>query len=82
MAKNTQYHCQQCGSVAPKWAGRCESCGAWNSIVEEQISSRPSPTSTAISSLAKNGATDHETIPKSTNVNSKVSIGKSLMKKN
>ncbi|MDC3311972.1 DNA repair protein RadA, partial [Alphaproteobacteria bacterium] len=26
----------------PKWAGRCESCGAWNSIVEEQISSRPS----------------------------------------
>ncbi|MBT5798452.1 MAG: DNA repair protein RadA [Alphaproteobacteria bacterium] len=42
MAKNTQYHCQQCGSVAPKWAGRCESCGAWNSIVEEQISSRPS----------------------------------------
>ena len=42
MAKNTQYHCQQCGFIAPKWAGRCEACGAWNSIVEEQISSRPS----------------------------------------
>ena len=42
MAKNTQYHCQQCGFVAPKWVGRCEACGAWNSIVEEQISSRPS----------------------------------------
>lgn len=41
MAKNTQYHCQQCGSVTPKWAGRCEACSAWNSIVEEQISSRP-----------------------------------------
>ena len=42
MGKNTQFHCQQCGSVYPKWSGRCEACGAWNSIVEEQISSRPS----------------------------------------
>ena len=42
MAKNSQYHCQQCGSVTLKWAGKCEACGAWNSIVEEQISSRPS----------------------------------------
>ena len=42
MGKNTQFHCQQCGSVCPKWSGRCEACGAWNSIVEEQISSRPS----------------------------------------
>ncbi len=40
MGKNTQFHCQQCGSVYPKWSGRCEACGAWNSIVEEQISSR------------------------------------------
>ena len=50
MAKNTQYHCQQCGFVAPKWAGRCEACGAWNSIVEEQISSIPS-----LSKSAKSG---------------------------
>ncbi|GIS14752.1 MAG: hypothetical protein CM15mP117_01840 [Alphaproteobacteria bacterium] len=42
MGKNTQFHCQQCGSVYPKWSGRCEACGAWNSIVEEQVSSRPS----------------------------------------
>ena len=42
MGKNTQFHCQQCGSVYPKWSGRCEACSAWNSIVEEQISSRPS----------------------------------------
>ncbi len=42
MGKDTQFHCQQCGSVYPKWSGRCEACGAWNSIVEEQISSRPS----------------------------------------
>jgi len=27
--------CQSCGAVTPKWAGRCESCGEWNSIAEE-----------------------------------------------
>ncbi len=27
--------CQSCGAVHPRWAGRCDSCGAWNSIVEE-----------------------------------------------
>src|SRR5947209_14768192 len=30
-----RYACQQCGALAPKWAGRCEACGAWNSMVEE-----------------------------------------------
>ncbi|MEO1226470.1 MAG: DNA repair protein RadA [Pseudomonadota bacterium] len=28
--------CQSCGAVHAKWAGRCDACGAWNSIVEEQ----------------------------------------------
>jgi len=27
--------CQACGAVTPRWAGRCESCGDWNTIVEE-----------------------------------------------
>ena len=36
MAKaQARFACQQCGAVAPKWAGRCEACGAWNSMVEE-----------------------------------------------
>jgi DNA repair protein RadA/Sms len=36
MAKpHTRYVCQSCGASSAKWAGRCESCGAWNSIVEE-----------------------------------------------
>jgi DNA repair protein RadA/Sms len=33
--RNAQYVCQACGSVSSKWAGRCESCGTWNSLVEE-----------------------------------------------
>src|SRR6516225_2730375 len=27
--------CQQCAAVYPKWTGRCDSCGAWNSLTEE-----------------------------------------------
>jgi DNA repair protein RadA/Sms len=27
--------CQECGASTYQWSGRCEACGAWNSIVEE-----------------------------------------------
>ena len=30
-----RFVCQQCGSVHAKWTGRCEGCGAWNSLIEE-----------------------------------------------
>jgi len=36
-----RYVCQQCGAAAPKWSGRCESCGAWNSMVEEAAREAP-----------------------------------------
>ena len=29
--------CQQCGSQTAKWQGKCPSCGAWNSFVEEYL---------------------------------------------
>jgi len=36
MAKpSTQYVCQSCGAAFSRWMGKCEACGAWNSIVEE-----------------------------------------------
>jgi DNA repair protein RadA/Sms len=39
MAKPVRnYVCQSCGAAFPKWAGKCEACGAWNSIVEEPVS--------------------------------------------
>ncbi len=31
----TRYVCQACGAVHAKWGGKCESCGAWNTLVEE-----------------------------------------------
>ena len=35
----TSYVCQACGAVSPRWQGRCESCGEWNTIVEEIVDS-------------------------------------------
>ena len=36
MARNaTQFVCQSCGAVHPRWLGRCDACGDWNTIVEE-----------------------------------------------
>ena len=36
------YTCDQCGYETSKWNGRCPSCGAWNSLVEE-LAEKPSP---------------------------------------
>jgi DNA repair protein RadA/Sms len=36
-----RYVCQACGATGPKWAGRCEVCGEWNTIIEEVP--RPGP---------------------------------------
>ncbi len=37
-----RFVCQACGAVTPKWAGKCESCGEWNTMVEEAPVARPS----------------------------------------
>jgi DNA repair protein RadA/Sms len=38
MAKrSTVYVCQSCGTVAPRWTGKCPGCEAWNTLVEEVV---------------------------------------------
>ncbi len=38
MAKTkTAYFCQNCGTSSPKWIGKCNSCGEWNTYVEEIV---------------------------------------------
>ena len=40
MAKpSPRFVCASCGAVTPKWAGRCETCGEWNTIAEEPAAS-------------------------------------------
>jgi len=31
------FRCSECGAEQPKWGGRCEGCGAWNTLVEEPV---------------------------------------------
>ena len=34
--KGVEFVCQNCGSTYPKWQGKCDACGEWNTIVEEK----------------------------------------------
>ncbi|HEX4601827.1 MAG TPA: DNA repair protein RadA [Gemmatimonadales bacterium] len=31
------FRCTDCGAEQPKWAGRCDACGAWNTLAEEPL---------------------------------------------
>lgn len=35
----TQFICQNCGASYPKWIGKCENCGEWNTLVEQIMAS-------------------------------------------
>jgi len=39
--KKTIYFCQSCGYESAKWLGKCPSCQAWNTFVEETIGHEP-----------------------------------------
>lgn len=41
MAKTrTQFICQNCGASYPKWTGKCDNCGEWNTLVEQAAASQ------------------------------------------
>ncbi len=37
----TRFVCQECGTAYARWAGRCDACGGWNTITEEQVEAVP-----------------------------------------
>jgi DNA repair protein RadA/Sms len=38
VARSTsRYVCQACGAAFPKWGGKCDACGEWNSLIEEAV---------------------------------------------
>ncbi len=54
MAKDkTSFVCQSCGSAFPKWMGKCEACGGWNTLSEESPSGTTTQFSRKISSKRK-----------------------------
>lgn len=44
--------CTDCGEVSPRWMGRCPSCGAWNTMVEDVVAAEPKVSKAAKSSLS------------------------------
>jgi DNA repair protein RadA/Sms len=49
MAKlsKTTFVCQNCGATAPRWQGKCASCGEWNTLTEETDAIAPPGTGLA-----------------------------------
>jgi DNA repair protein RadA/Sms len=35
--------CQTCGTAHPRWQGKCEGCGGWNTLAEEGAERSPGP---------------------------------------
>jgi DNA repair protein RadA/Sms len=48
------YACQSCGAVWPKWSGKCDACGAWNTLVEEPVQRAVTPGALAPAAGKKN----------------------------
>lgn len=51
MSKSPSFVCTACGTTHRKWIGKCDGCGAWNTIVEE------TPLSTGPKALGAKGRT-------------------------
>jgi DNA repair protein RadA/Sms len=67
MAKAQTFTCSTCATVHSKWSGRCDGCGAWNTIVEDSpLSSGPAKKSLGSkrgSSIVLTDLTTKETPP-------------------
>ncbi len=54
MAKTkTVYVCRECGAESPKWMGRCNQCGEWNTFTEEHIVVSKAPSGATTTAAAQ-----------------------------
>ncbi len=53
----TQFVCQNCGASYPKWTGKCDNCGEWNTLVEQL------PVSQGKSAVARSSSSGHVLSP-------------------
>ena len=50
MKAETIFVCRECGKIFPKWMGKCQGCGAWNSVEETQAPRQKTSTSVRVES--------------------------------
>ncbi|HMH70251.1 MAG TPA: DNA repair protein RadA [Candidatus Saccharimonadales bacterium] len=53
----SQFICQNCGASYPKWTGKCDNCGEWNTLVEQAA------VSSGKSAVAKSARSGHILTP-------------------
>ncbi|MBL7998119.1 MAG: DNA repair protein RadA [Candidatus Kapabacteria bacterium] len=53
MKTKSVYICQSCAFQSPKWAGKCPSCGAWGTFVEEVVRDEKRKSSAGAAGTAK-----------------------------
>lgn len=53
----TQFICQNCGASYPKWVGKCDNCGEWNTLVEQ------APVSNGKSAVARSASSGKVLVP-------------------
>lgn len=49
----TAFYCQNCGAQSPKWVGKCNSCGEWNTFIEELVTPALSESEALVANLTR-----------------------------
>jgi DNA repair protein RadA/Sms len=75
MAKpaRSQFVCQNCGAVAPRWAGKCAACGEWNTLIEE--ADVAAPPGSGLTRASKGRVVELETLAKTADTLTRIPTG-------
>ena len=71
------YVCRECGYDAPKWLGKCPSCGAWNTFDELVVAKKGSSVAAAVTSSAVPKAKPQRVRDIETGTTKRVDVGQS-----
>ena len=48
--------CNECGATSPKWLGKCQECGTWNSFEETEVTEKKGGSASNSKMVSKNRA--------------------------
>lgn len=71
------YVCRECGYDAPKWLGKCPSCGAWNTFDELVVAKKGSSVAAAVTSSAVPKAKPQRVQDIQTGITKRIDVGHS-----